>query len=192
MDQTAIKDYYHGMIGLLGELAADLDGAPCDLFRGIEQACRLIAGAAAAGKKVMFIGNGGSAAIASHMAIDFWKNGGIKATAFNDPSLLTCLGNDYGYDQVFAKPVEMFGEAGDLLIAISSSGNSANILNGARAAKARGCRVVTLSGFGPDNKLRKEGAVNFYVPSREYGPVEVLHQFLCHYILDILLKERGK
>ena len=84
----------------------------------------------------MFVGNGGSAGIASHLAIDFSKNGGMRAMAFNDPSALTCLGNDLGYENVFAKQIEFHGRAGDLLIAISSSGRSPNILNAVKAARA--------------------------------------------------------
>ena len=82
------------------------------------------------GKKVIMIGNGGSAAIASHLSTDLWKNGGIRAMAFNDTSLLTCAANDFGYSEVFAQPTLRFADPGDLLIAISSSGKSPNILNG--------------------------------------------------------------
>lgn len=170
---------------------AGIAGKVQGLFQGIEESCRLIKLVEDSGRKVIFIGNGGSAAIASHMAIDFWKNGGIKATAFNDSSLLTCIGNDYGYEHVFEKPIEMFAEAGDLLVAISSSGRSANILNGVKAAKNRGCKIITLSGFKNDNPLRTLGDVNYYVPSNEYGPVEVIHQFICHYMLDITLKNKA-
>lgn len=134
--------------------------------------------------KAMFVGNGGSAGIAGHLAIDFSKNGGVRAVTFNDASSLTCLGNDLGYDQVFAKQVEMQAFAGDVLIAISSSGNSANILNAARAAKTLKCDVVTLSGFSPDNALRKLGDVNFFVDTAVYGFAETAHQAILHAILD--------
>jgi len=134
--------------------------------------------------KVMFIGNGGSAGIAGHMAIDFTKNGGVRSLTFNDASSLTCLGNDLGYDQVFAKQVEMHGVNGDILIAISSSGESKNILNAVDAARAKKCFVVTLSGFSDGNALRKAGDVNFYVASRAYGFVETAHQAILHAILD--------
>lgn len=136
-------------------------------------------------KKLIFIGNGGSAAIASHMAIDYWKNGGIRATAFNDPALLTCLGNDYGYERVFEKPIEMLSQPGDLLIAISSSGRSPNILNGVKMAREKNCAIITLSGFKPDNPLRKMGDLNFYVPSQAYGFVEMTHLAICHAALDL-------
>src|SRR3990172_2152039 len=69
-------------------------------------------------KKVIFVGNGGSAAIASHQAVDYWKNGGVRAVAFNDASLLTCVGNDFGFEHVFAKPIEMFADPDDLVIVI--------------------------------------------------------------------------
>ena len=137
------------------------------------------------GGKLMFIGNGGSAGICSHMATDFSKRGGLRSIAFNDGAALTCLGNDLGYESVFAKQIEWHGRPGDLLIAISSSGRSRNILNGVEAAEAQRCRVATFSGFEDDNPLRKRGDVNFYVRSRHYGLVEVAHQALIHAILDV-------
>lgn len=187
-----IANYFNDTIKLMSEISASLGKNQGDLSTGIEIACQFLKEVVNQNKKIIFIGNGGSAGIASHMAIDFWKNGGIKATAFNDSSLLTCLSNDYGYEHVFAKPIETFAEEGDLLIAISSSGNSPNILNAVKSAKGKGLSVITMSGFDPNNKLSSLGEINFFVPSREYGPVEVLHQFICHYILDVYLKEKGE
>jgi len=138
-----------------------------------------------AGCKLIFIGNGGSAGIASHLAIDFSKNGNLRALAFNDPSALTCLGNDLGYENVFAKQLEFHARPGDLLIAISSSGRSPNILAAVKTARSRDCKVATFSGFTEDNDLRRQGDVNFFVRSREYGFVEVAHLALCHAVLDI-------
>jgi D-sedoheptulose 7-phosphate isomerase len=140
----------------------------------------------AAGNKLIFVGNGGSAAIASHMATDYSKNGGVRALALNDASMLTCLGNDLGYDRVFAKQIELHARRGDLVIAISSSGRSANILNAVDAAAAAGCTIVTLSGFTPDNPLRRKGERNFYVASDRYGFVEIGHLTICHAVLDFL------
>ena len=140
----------------------------------------------AAGDKLIFVGNGGSAAIASHMATDYSKNGGIRALALNDASMLTCLGNDLGYDRVFAKQVELYARTGDLVIAISSSGRSANILNAVEAARAASCAVVTFSGFTPDNPLRRLGDLNFYVDADRYGFVEIGHLTICHAILDFI------
>jgi D-sedoheptulose 7-phosphate isomerase len=141
----------------------------------------------AAGNKMMFIGNGGSAGICSHMATDFSKNGGVRAIAFNDGSALTCLGNDLGYENVFAKQVEWHARGGDILLAISSSGKSPNILRAVEAAKAAACRIVTFSGFNENNPLRRTGEINFYIRSSQYGFVELAHQTLIHAILDIHL-----
>jgi D-sedoheptulose 7-phosphate isomerase len=138
-----------------------------------------------AGNKIMIVGNGGSAGIASHTAIDLSKNANLRALAFNDSSALTCLGNDFGYEHVFAKQIEFHGRPNDLLIAISSSGGSANILNAVAAARARNIRAVTFSGFKADNPLRKSGDLNFYVPASEYGFVEMAHQALLHALLDL-------
>jgi D-sedoheptulose 7-phosphate isomerase len=183
-----IEAYQRTFMELLNSVQVTTeDGRNMDYGDGVAAVCNLIRQQSAAGWKLIFIGNGGSAAIASHMALDFWKNGGMKAISFNDGVTLTCLGNDYGYAHVFEKPVEMFAEPGDVLIAISSSGKSENILLGVAAAMAKGCRVVTLSGFGADNPLRTRGKYNFYVASGKYGPVEVIHQYLIHCILDLLM-----
>ncbi len=137
--------------------------------------------------KLLFVGNGASASIASHMALDFSKNGKVPALAFNDAAALTALSNDEGYDQVFAKQIEYFAAETDLLIAISSSGNSENIVKAVQAARAKGCGVLTLSGLGADNKLRQLGDYNLFVPSGEYGFVEVVHGGLIHALLDIFM-----
>src|SRR5258706_3570398 len=135
-------------------------------------------------KKVMMVGNGGSASICSHMAVDYWKNGNIKSTAFNDSSLLTTVSNDYSFAEVFSKTIEMFGEEGDMLYCISSSGKSVNILNAANEALKKKCNVITFSGFSGDNPLRKKGIFNFHVPAFSYGYCEILHLFIIHAILD--------
>ena len=135
-------------------------------------------------KKLMMVGNGGSASICSHMSVDYWKNGNIKSTAFNDSSLLTTVSNDYSYAEVFSKTIEMFGEEGDMLYCISSSGKSANVLNAADAAHSKKCNVITFSGFSEDNPLRKKGMINFHVPAMSYGYCEILHLFIIHAILD--------
>lgn len=136
------------------------------------------------GGKIIFAGNGGSAGIASHMATDYSKNGGLRAWAMNDGSMLTCLANDYGYEHVFAKQIEFHGRPGDMLVAISSSGSSANILAAVKAARKLGCTVLTMSGFKPGNPLRKTGDMNVYLDSGAYGHVEIGHLALCHAILD--------
>lgn len=157
-----------------------LDAAFTDLTRRVRQTHDL-------GNKLIFIGNGGSAAIASHMAIDYSKNGGIRSLAFNDAAALTCLSNDLGYDNVFAKQVDLHARPGDMLVAISSSGKSASIVKAADTARERGCYILTLSGFAQDNPLRTFGDCNLFVDSGEYGFVEITHLALCHAVLDLAM-----
>jgi D-sedoheptulose 7-phosphate isomerase len=140
--------------------------------------------ARSAGSRVFFIGNGGSAGIASHMAADWTKNGNFSALALNDPCALTCISNDIGYDDVFVQQLIRHGRKGDVLFAISSSGMSENIIRAAKWAVAEALFVVTLSGFRKDNNLRGVGHVNFYVPSDAYGMVEISHLSICHAVLD--------
>ena len=141
-------------------------------------------------KSLIVVGNGASAAIAIHTLADFANAGGLKTVDLFNPSLLTCMANDYGYENVFSKPIEMLAEQGDILFAISSSGQSPNILNACESALAKKCQVVTFSGFSPDNPLRKLGRLNFYVPSSHYGFVEISHQTLIHCILDLFVKKK--
>ena len=115
--------------------------------------------------------------------MDYWKNGGLTALAFNDASLLTCISNDFGYERVFAEPIAGFAQEGDLLVAISGSGRSASILNGVEAARKATCRVITLSGFSGSNPLRVMGDLNFHVSSDSYGVVEITHLSLLHGVL---------
>lgn len=151
---------------------------------GIAAAVQMIRETWNRGGKLMFVGNGASAAIASHQATDFMRGVGMRALAFNDGALLTCLGNDYGYERTFEVPVGLHADPQDLLVCISSSGASANILRAAEKAREIGCRLLTLSGFAANNPLRALGDVRFYVPSDSYGRVEVAHLAILHCICD--------
>ena len=142
------------------------------------------------GKKIMVIGNGGSAGIAMHTLADYANVGGFKTIDFYNPALLTCMSNDYGYENVFSQPIEMFAESGDILFAISSSGKSENIVRAAKKAASLGCMVITFSGFDADNPLRQVGYLNFYSLSKHYGFVELAHQTLVHCILDLFIKSK--
>jgi D-sedoheptulose 7-phosphate isomerase len=178
--------YFETLARLMREVeVTDRAGAPLPLDEAFERVTGAAHRAHDAGNTILFIGNGGSAGIAGHLAIDFSKNGGLRSLAFNDPSALTCLGNDLGYHNVFAKQLEFHARAGDLLVAISSSGRSPNILAAVATARERKLGVVTFSGFDADNDLRRSGDVNFYVGARQYGFVEVTHLSLCHALLDL-------
>jgi D-sedoheptulose 7-phosphate isomerase len=139
------------------------------------------------GGAVYFVGNGGSAAVAGHAVTDFLNVGKFRAFALHEASLVTCLANDYGYENSFARSVAVLAKPTDMLVAISSSGRSENIRNAAKAMRDLGGTVLTLSGFSPDNPLRSLGDCNIWLNSSDYGMVEVGHQFVLHNITDRLL-----
>jgi D-sedoheptulose 7-phosphate isomerase len=190
--QTAIRflDEFTTLSGMA--ISSDSKSIPCALEAGFAKVIEAIECCAANNHQLIFIGNGGSAAVASHQAVDYWKNGGIKAISFNDTSLLTCIANDFGYEKVFVEPLKRFASAGDMLIAISSSGKSQNILQAVGVARSIGCGVMTLSGFDKDNPLRSLGDVNFYIPSNSYGLVEIAHLTLLHAMLESVMCHQTK
>ena len=152
----------------------------------LELAATLIRSTQAQGRKVIVVGNGGSAAMASHVAVDLTKTAGVRAINFNEADLLTCFANDYGYEHWVEKALDFYSDEGDLVILISSSGKSPNIVNGARKAHELKLRVITLSGFSRDNPLRDLGEVNLWVDSRAYNIVEMTHHIWLVAIVDYL------
>ncbi len=143
-------------------------------------------------KQVFFIGNGGSAAIASHMTADFMKNGGMKTYSLYDHSVTTCMGNDYGYEYIFSKPLEFLGNKGDLLVAVSSSGNSQNIVNALDVAEKKGLKIITFSGFNNKNRIINKGIYNIHVPVSHYGMVESIHNLILQQVVDVILERDGE
>lgn len=135
-------------------------------------------------RKIFVVGNGGSSGIASHHVIDLVNV--VKAPAFSmcDSNILTCLGNDYGYDSVFSKALDAQASQKDILIAISSSGQSKNILQACEAMRKKDGLVITLSGFKPDNPLRSIGDINIWTGANDYGLVETAHFFILHTFID--------
>jgi D-sedoheptulose 7-phosphate isomerase len=136
------------------------------------------------GNHMYIVGNGGSAGVAAHSVTDFLNVAKLKAATLHDSSLLTCMSNDYGYESAFARILSTMASAGDLLVAISSSGQSANIRNAATEMRRLGGNVITLSGFKRDNPLRTLGDVNLWLDSNDYGMVEIGHQFFLHNLAD--------
>lgn len=133
---------------------------------------------------VFVIGNGGSAGVASHAVIDFVNVARLRAFTLHDAALITCMANDYGYENAFARVLGQMAKKEDVLIAISSSGNSNNICNAAKLMADAGGKVITLSGFSEGNRLRSLGAVNIWLDSSNYGMVEIGHQFVLHNMAD--------
>jgi D-sedoheptulose 7-phosphate isomerase len=134
-----------------------------------------------------FVGNGASASMACHFATDVSKNARLRTQVFTDPAMVTAMANDLSYEDVFAEPLSWLMEERDLLVAISSSGNSPNILKAAATALDRGGRLATLSAMGPDNALRGLGHLNFYIPAATYGQAESGHTVILHRWTDMLV-----
>lgn len=143
-------------------------------------------------RKALYIcGNGGSAGIAQHMTGDFLKNGGFRTFSMYGQPTITCISNDLSYEYVFCKQLELLANKDDLLIAISSSGNSENIIKAVKTMKKIGGKVITFSGFKSDNKLRTLGDINVYVPAEHYGMVESIHNLVLQQLVDIIVDEDG-
>jgi D-sedoheptulose 7-phosphate isomerase len=135
-------------------------------------------------ESIILLGNGGSNSISSHIAQDYTKKLGKRAISFSDPSRLTCYINDYGMEHAYSKFLEHLSKPGDLVILISSSGESANILNAAEFCVENSLSMITLSGFSENNQLKrrysKNSLIHFWVQSSDYGVVENLHQIILH------------
>lgn len=136
-------------------------------------------------------GNGGSAGIAQHMTADFLKNGGIRTYNMYGQSTITCISNDLTYEYVFCKQLEMLAEGGDILIAISSSGESENIIRAIREMQRVKGTVITFTGFQEENPIRKMGDINIYVPAKQYGMVESVHNLILQQMVDEIVDTDG-
>jgi D-sedoheptulose 7-phosphate isomerase len=185
------SQYSESITRALGSvIATDRAGNELEIERAFRLLCEWTITLRDSGGTLHFAGNGASACMASHLAVDWTKNAGVHALAYNDVAFLTAIGNDLGYDQVFARPLEWYGHAGDVLVTISASGNSPNVLRAIEVARRKACRVVTLSGMKPDNLSRRLGDLNLYVPALTYGIAECSHQVLLHAWLDRFMNVR--
>lgn len=162
----------------------DGNGGRLSTEDGITRAMQMLRAARERSSHVYLVGNGGSAGIASHATTDFVNVAKLRAQTVHDSSLLTCMANDYGYENAFARILSQLAGRDDVLVAISSSGRSANIRNAAATVKQKGGQVVTLSGFERGNPLRAMGDLNIWLDSHDYGFVEIGHQFILHNIAD--------
>jgi len=135
-------------------------------------------------RTIFLIGNGASASMASHVAADLTKNAHVHTEVFTDLSLITSIANDLSYDEVFAEPLRRRLKKGDMLVAISSSGQSRNILKAVAIAKTLGGIVITLTAMKAENPLRRQGDSNLYVPAQTYGMAETCHAAILHHWID--------
>lgn len=139
------------------------------------------------GGKIIFAGNGASASIANHASLDFTKQGQVNSVNFNESAFITAFSNDYGYENWVKKAVEFYGKKEDLVILISSSGTSKNIVNAAQYAKENGISLITFTGFSESNPLKSIGDINFWVNSKAYNIIEGIHQLWLLSICDLII-----
>tara|TARA_B100000795_G_scaffold148930_1_gene111541 strand:- start:2007 stop:2573 length:567 start_codon:yes stop_codon:yes gene_type:complete len=182
-DNQFIKNYLQDFI----ELLKPND----DSVESLIQARNLLLDVTNNKKKVLIFGNGGSAAIASHFSVDLTKNAKLRCLNFNESGLITCFSNDYGFEHWAEKAVDFYGDEGDLLIVISSSGKSENMINAVKAARNGNFHsVITLSGFSENNPLNKLGDINLWVDNKSYNFVENVHQIWLLAIVDLVIGKR--
>ena len=139
------------------------------------------------GATVYYLGNGASASMASHFAADMAKIGGVRTMVFTDLSLLTAIANDVSYEDVYAEPLKWYMKRKDMVVVISSSGNSPNIVRAVHQAKELGGTVITISAMSENNAIRKSGDLNFYVPAKTYGFAETAHAAILHFWMDLFV-----
>ena len=140
--------------------------------------------------KVYVVGNGGSSSIASHVSVDFAKVANIPSDTFNNANLITCFANDYGYENWVVEAIKAYLNKNDMMILISSSGTSKNIVNAAKYCKKNSIQLITLSGFKKNNPLSKCGNVNFHINSDQYNFIEMSHHIILVYLVDIFAKNK--
>ena len=134
----------------------------------------------------MLAGNGASASIASHAAVDFTKQAKVRALAFNDHNLITAFSNDFGYENWVSEAIKAYGGPEDAVVLISSSGSSPNVLNAATTARKQGLKVVTFSGFEVDNQLNNQGDISFWLNSKNYNIIEAVHGIWVFTVVDLI------
>tara|TARA_Y100001970_G_scaffold177506_1_gene216297 strand:+ start:12749 stop:13297 length:549 start_codon:yes stop_codon:yes gene_type:complete len=174
--QRYFKDYNKSIFDLLDNFDVSLIDNSVDLILECKQK----------NGKVYVVGNGGSSSIASHVSVDFVKAAKIPSDTFNNTNLITCFANDYGHDNWVKEAIKGYTKINDILILISSSGTSKNILNAAEYCKNNKIPLITLSGFNANNPLAKLGNVNIHIPSDKYNFVEMAHHIILVSIVDIL------
>ena len=180
MDYSSyLKQYNKSIYELINNVNANL----------IEQSVQLIQRSIHNKSKVYIVGNGGSASIASHVSVDFAKVARVPSSTFNNSNLITCFANDYGYENWVVETIKAYTNINDLIILISSSGSSKNIVNAAQYCKDNNIDLITLSGFTKDNPLSTLGNINFHIESTEYNYIEMSHHIILLALVDIFAKK---
>ena len=179
-----LKERLELFVKVLSESSVFIGGTSYSMEYGLNKAFNTLLGLRELKRDLYIIGNGGSTAVASHAVVDFLNVGNLSAHTLHEAAVLTCMSNDYGYKHAYSNIIRRIIKKQDVLIAISSSGQSENILNGVTEARNQGAFVITLTGFNCLNNLKNMGDINFWVDSYDYGMVEIAHQFILHNLAD--------
>lgn len=158
-----------------------------DILLKLKKVKEILISASKNNGKILIFGNGGSAAIASHVSVDLTKNARIRSVNFNEADLITCFANDYGYERWIEKAVDFYSEKKDVLILISSSGRSKNMINACKVAKRKKIKVITFTGHSKNNPLSKIGDLSLWVNSKAYNYVENTHQIWLLAVCDLII-----
>jgi D-sedoheptulose 7-phosphate isomerase len=177
------SNFFDQFYELINNKAKDIDTQKLLDLAELIKAIKLNSG------KVIIVGNGGSAAISSHVSIDLTKAANIRSINFNEASLLTCFSNDYTYEKWVEKAIDFYADKNDIVILISSSGQSKNIINAANKAVSMQLPLITLTGFSEDNPLNQIGDINMWVDSSTYNIVESVHQMWLLSVVDYLIEQ---
>lgn len=142
--------------------------------------------------KVIICGNGGSAATSSHVAVDLTKNANIRAINFNEADLITCLSNDYGYKNWMSAAIDLYADKGDVVILLSCSGKSPNIVNAAKLTKKKKLKLITFTGIDKNNPLSKQNnnGINIWINSKAYNQIEIMHHMILLTIIDLCIGKK--
>jgi len=176
-----MKNFYRDIFLEINNILKETD------YVALEKISKSLIAANNKNKKVIIFGNGGSAAISSHVSVDLTKNARIRCINFNEADLLTCFSNDFGYEKVYSKSIEFYADRGDVVIIISASGRSKNLLEAAKICKQKKIYLCTLTGFSKSNPLKKMGNINLWANSKAYNVIENIHQIWLLSIVDRII-----
>lgn len=176
------KKYFKNYNTSIYELLGTVNPSNIEKSVNLIKTCKINKG------KVYIAGNGGSSSIASHVSVDFAKVAGVPSATFNNANLISCFANDYGYENWLTESIKAYTSPNDMLILISSSGTSKNIVNAAKYCKDNNINHITFSGFNKSNPLNQLGDVNFHIESDSYNFIEMSHHIILVSIVDIFAK----
>ncbi len=172
---------------LLSLSVRDIKGQDIDTDTAFKQLQNYTLGALERRKTIYFIGNGSSASIANEVSANLAKNTGIRAETFFNFALITAIASDSGYEKIFSEPLRKRMTAGDMLVAISSTGESQNVIYAAKEAHNLGGIVCTLSAMNPENTLRSIGTLNFYIPASSAWSAHLCHMEVTNYWINEMI-----